>query len=209
MRKLSLVLLILLIGWVKSNDLHFVTEKKDALIGSIVKDFVDIKYPNYRFRTFVYVSIKKQKLYVVKDSTIFMQFPISSSKFGVGSDYGSEKTPLGLHKIESKIGENTPLGGIIIGKDYSGNNAIILTEAKSSGKDEVTTRALRLQGLEKGINKGGNKDSYKRDIYIHGTPEEGLIGTPASHGCIRMKNEDVIRLYNYISNDTYVIILDN
>ena len=78
-----------------------------------------------------------------------------------------------------------------------------------TGEDAITTRVLTLEGLENGINKGGELDSYGRHIYIHGTAEEGLIGQPASHGCVRMRNEDVIDLFNRVDKGLKVIILNN
>lgn len=178
-------------------------------LAELVQDFVSIKYSKYKMKEYIYVGVKRQRLYLISDTTVVMSFPISTSKYGIGSEKLSEKTPIGLHQIESMVGENTPINGIILGTSYTGKIATVISEAKSGNTDDVTTRAMRLEGLENKINKGGNKDSYSRDIYIHGTPEEGLIGTPASHGCIRMKNKDVIALFNRVKTGTYVIILNN
>lgn len=178
-------------------------------LAELVQDFVSIKYSKYKMKEYIYVGVKRQRLYLISDTTVVMSFPISTSKYGIGSEKFSEKTPIGLHQIESMVGEDAPINGIILGTSYTGKTATIISEAKSGNTDDVTTRAMRLEGLENKINKGGNKDSYSRDIYIHGTPEEGLIGTPASHGCIRMKNKDVITLFNRVKTGTYVIILNN
>jgi lipoprotein-anchoring transpeptidase ErfK/SrfK len=185
------------------------TPTNDNRLAGLINNFVSIKYSKYKMKEYIYIGVKRQKLYLISDTTVILSFPISTSKYGVGSEKNSEKTPVGLHQIKTKVGEETPLNGIILGNAYTGKNATIITEEKSGKIDDVTTRALRLEGLEKNINKGGNVDSYSRSIYIHGTPEEGLIGTPASHGCIRMKNNDVITLFDKVKAGTYVIILNN
>ena len=93
------------------------------------------------------------------------------------------------------------------GRVYYGNIANIYIDTTKSKTDDVTSRVLWLEGLEYGINKGVGIDSFKRYIYIHGTSEEGRLGTPASHGCIRMKNKEVIELYKIIEVGTLVLIL--
>jgi len=99
------------------------------------------------------------------------------------------------------------LGAIFKARQNTGRIAQILTGAdERSTADNVTTRILWLDGLEPGVNKGGNVDSYERYIYIHGTDEEGRLGNPASHGCIRMRNADVIDLFNRVDEDTLVVI---
>jgi len=107
------------------------------------------------------------------------------------------------------MGDEVPINGILRYGFYSNEIAQIINEPKTSGKDLVTSRILWLEGLEKGKNKGGLMDSYNRGIYIHGTNEEGLIRTPASHGCVRMNNKDVIELFNIVPKGIYVLILDN
>lgn len=156
----------------------------------------------------LYVSIKDQQLYHLKRNKIINQYPISSAKKGVGNATGSEKTPLGLHYIKEKHGEDTPLNGRMIGRVYYGQIATIFKDTTSSKTDDITSRILWLCGEEEGINKGGNIDSYQRYIYIHGTSEEGKIGQPASHGCIRMKNDDVVELFSNVKLNTRVLILD-
>ena len=155
----------------------------------------------------LFVSIKKQRLYHIKDDSIIKEYIISSSAYGVGSEAGSNKTPLGLHKVNQKYGEKTPINGRMVGRVFDGNIATIYKDNTKSKTDDVTTRILWLEGLEHGRNKGDGIDSFKRYIYIHGTSEEGRLGTPASHGCIRMKNKEVIDLYNKIAIGTLVLIL--
>ena len=155
----------------------------------------------------IFVSTEKQALYYIKNNKIISTFTISSSAYGTGNKSGSNKTPLGLHKIKYKYGEDTPINGRMIGRIYTGDIATIYKDNTKSKTDDITTRILWLEGLELGKNKGDEIDSFKRYIYIHGTSEEGRLGTPASHGCIRMKNKDVIDLYNQVAIGTLVLIL--
>ena len=155
----------------------------------------------------VFVSIEKQKLYHIKNNKIISEFIISSSAYGTGNKSRSNKTPLGLHKVKQKYGDNTPINGRMIARVYNGDIATIYKDSTKSKTDDVTTRILWLEGLEHGRNKGEGIDSFKRYIYIHGTTEEGRLGSPASHGCIRMKNKDVIDLYKIIEVGTLVLIL--
>lgn len=207
MRIVLLCIVALLCGFILP------TEKKTIFstnkTAELVKLYIEVKYPGKNINEFVYIGIKRQRLYLIRDSVIVMSFPVSTSKYGAGPEKDSEKTPVGLHKIESKIGNDTPLYGIILGTKYTGEIAEIINDSVVSSTDDVTTRALRLKGVEKNVNKGGSKDTYERNIYIHGTPEEGLIGKAASHGCIRMKNKDVIELFDAVKNDAYVLILNN
>lgn len=148
------------------------------------------------------VKILEQKLNVFSGKEQIKSYSISTSKYGIGNKAGSNKTPLGLHQIVSKIGKNAFPGTIFKRRRNTGKIA------RSSGGDFITTRILRLAGLEKGINKGKGIDSFQRCIYIHGTPEENLIGKPASHGCIRMKNRDIIELFSMVKRGTLVQIAD-
>ena len=154
----------------------------------------------------IIIDPSKQMLYLIKGKEILKIFPISTSKAGIGSESGSGKTPPGVHRIKEKYGDNAKPGTIFKARVNTGRVAKISTDEIDVPKDKVTTRIMRLKGQEKGINKGENIDSYKRCIYIHGTSEEGLIGKPSSHGCIRMKNDDIIKLYNLVSPGTLVEI---
>jgi hypothetical protein len=160
------------------------------------------------YNELLYVSIKKQKLYHIINNIIIDQYIISSAKKGIGNIRNSDKTPTGLHFIKEKHGHKTPINGRMIARNFEGEIATIFTDSTTSKTDDITSRILWLSGLEQGINKGGNVDSYQRYIYIHGTSEEGKLGIPASHGCIRMKNKDVIKLFNKVNEGTKVLILD-
>jgi len=148
------------------------------------------------------VKISEQKLYLISGNKLVKKYPISTSKYGIGNKIGSNKTPLGLHCISSKIGRNASFGAIFKRRKDTGKIASI----NKGSEDLITTRILRLEGLQRGINKGKDIDSFRRCIYIHGTPEEKLIGKPVSHGCIRIKNSDIMKLYSLVKRGTLVEI---
>ncbi len=154
----------------------------------------------------IVVDISDQRLYLVEDSIIIESYPISSSKYGEGSIENSFKTPLGKHIIKEKIGYGVPLNTIFLARVNTNKKAHIIRSLDDSEDDYVTSRILWLDGLEEGINKGKGVDSFNRFIYIHGTHEEGLIGQKASHGCIRMFNNDVVKLYDMVKKGTKVYI---
>ena len=164
-------------------------------------------YISTDYSELLFVSIENQKMYHIKEGAIVKKYIISSSEYGTGSEAGSNKTPLGLHKVKEKYGDETPINGRMIGRVFYGQIATLYNDKTKSKTDDVTSRIFWLEGLEKGKNKGEGVDSYKRYIYIHGTSEEGRLGTPASHGCIRMKNNEVIDLYKTIAIGTLVLIL--
>lgn len=165
------------------------------------------KYISKYFDELIFVSIHNQKLYHIKNKKIINIFVISSSKYGTGNIKDSNKTPLGLHKVKEKHGKETPINGKMIGRIFYGEISTIYKDTTKSTTDDITSRILWLEGIEIGKNKGDNIDSFRRHIYIHGTSEEGRLGTPASHGCIRMKNKDVIDLYKMVEVGTLVLIL--
>ncbi len=156
----------------------------------------------------ILVILSEQKLLLMKQGEAVASYAISGSAFGAGSQAGSNKTPLGTHKISEKIGDTVPLGGVFRSRVYKGEMAKIYTDETDVDDDLVTTRIMWLRGQESGVNVGPGIDSHARFIYIHGTPEEGLIGRPASHGCIRMYNKDVIDLFNAVPLGTLVEILE-
>lgn len=154
------------------------------------------------------VDVSEQVIRVFSGNNIVHTYPVSTAINGVGSKSGSDRTPLGKHRIAQKIGEGAALGAVFKSRENTGRIANILTKpGEESHEDNVTTRILWLDGLEPGENHGGNVDSMSRAIYIHGTDEEGKIGRPASHGCIRMRNRDIVELYGMVSVDTNVDII--
>lgn len=155
----------------------------------------------------IQVDIAAQQLTLYNGKEIVRTYPCSTSRYGIGNLSGSNKTPLGLHTVVEKYGDNVPFGGIFSSRRFTGEIAAINETQIPSPEDHITSRILRLAGLQEGVNKGGLVDSYDRYIYIHGTPDEGLIGSPASHGCIRLKNADVIELYEHVPVSTEVEII--
>jgi lipoprotein-anchoring transpeptidase ErfK/SrfK len=152
------------------------------------------------------VDISEQRLYLIENSLIKASYPISTSKYGEGSIENSFKTPLGKHSIKEMIGEEAEINTIFTSRINTKRSATIIDQFQDTDNDYVTSRIMWLDGEEDGLNKGGNVDSFRRYIYIHGTHEEGLIGTKASHGCIRMFNYDVIELFNLVNIGTKVLI---
>ena len=147
----------------------------------------------------IVVSTRDQKLALLDRGTLLATYPVSTSKFGLGDRPGSRFTPLGQLQIAEKIGDNAPPGAVF--KDRRRTGEIVL--ANSLGRDPIVTRILWLRGLE-----SQNANAFARDIYIHGTPEEWRIGSPASYGCIRMRSSDVAQLYNIVGIGAAVTIVD-
>ncbi len=164
-------------------------------------------YPNLEAMDGAVVSISQQRLYLIESGNSVAEYVISSSRYGQGSESGSLKTPLGMHRVQQKFGADAPSGTIFKSRVNTGEVAEIIKEPRRTDDDFVTTRILWLQGLEPGLNQGESIDSFKRYIYIHGTHEEGLIGQPASKGCIRMFNEDVITVFDQLPEQALVVIL--
>ncbi len=161
---------------------------------------------SYAESAHIEVDISEQRLYLVENSLIKASYPISTSKYGEGSIENSFKTPLGKHSIKEMIGEEAEINTIFTSRINTKRSATIIDQFEDTDNDYVTSRIMWLDGEEDGLNKGGNVDSFRRYIYIHGTHEEGLIGTKASHGCIRMFNYDVIELFNLVNIGTKVLI---
>ena len=153
------------------------------------------------------VNIGEQTLYLMNEQgDVEREYPVSTSKYGVGNESGSEKTPLGLHRIKDKIGGSMPINMVMVGREPKGLLQDCINEGMELPDDVITSRIMWLEGMEPGRNQGGYVDTYNRYIYIHGTSEESKIGTPASIGCIRMLNEDVIELYRLVDTGTEVLI---
>jgi lipoprotein-anchoring transpeptidase ErfK/SrfK len=147
----------------------------------------------------IVVSVPDQTLALVDKGVVTARFPVSTSKFGLGDRPNSYATPLGSLEIASKIGANAPLGTVFKSRKPTGE----ILPPNAQGRDPIVTRILWLRGLEK-----ANARAYSRNIYIHGTPVEKLIGRPVSYGCIRMRSRDVARLYGAVNVRTKVAVLN-
>ncbi len=164
------------------------------------------RYADYITCPWLLVKTSTQLLHVIENKVDVCQYRISTSKFGNGCEQDSFKTPLGAHLVAQRIGADKCVGEIFVGREPTGKIGKIISEAQESGSDLILTRILWLKGLECNINAGAGVDSYHRYIYIHGTHEEGLLGTAASHGCIRMANTEIIELFGRVSDGTFVFI---
>ncbi len=151
----------------------------------------------------IFINTTKQKLYLLDNNKIKYQFPISTSLNGTGCQEDSYKTPIGLHNVVSKIGTGLPAGTLFKNRRPTRR---IVSPLPQDKYDYITSRIIRLNGLEDDINKGGIVDTYNRYIYIHGTPHVDNLGKPKSHGCIRLSDDDVITLFNSIKYKTLVLI---
>ncbi|MAH08222.1 MAG: L,D-transpeptidase [Euryarchaeota archaeon] len=144
------------------------------------------------------VSIKWQKLFLIKADCPPTIYPISTSKNPPSCKEGSFGTPLGLHTVAEKIGAGATRGTVFKGRvpqAYTYENA----PPEEREKNLITTRIIRIRGLEAGLNSGKSHDSFERYIYLHGTNHEAQIGQPFSMGCIELKNEDIERLYDRVA----------
>jgi lipoprotein-anchoring transpeptidase ErfK/SrfK len=147
----------------------------------------------------IVVSTREQKLAILDRGNVLAIYPVSTSKFGLGDWRGSRFTPLGKLQIAQKIGGNAPSGAVFKDRRRTGETVA----PDSPGRDPIVTRILWLRGLE-----AQNANAFSRDIYIHGTPEERLIGMPASYGCIRMRSSDIIQLYDVVGTGAAVTIVN-
>jgi len=154
----------------------------------------------------LHVSIANQELTVIDNNELIKNYRISTAKNGAGELANSEKTPRGMHIIRAKIGKDCAINTVFVGRRSTGE--IYTPELKNNypDRDWILTRILWLSGLEIGKNRLGNNDTMRRYIYIHGTPEEVDMGAPGSKGCIRMKNKDLIELFDMIECYTKVHI---
>ena len=154
---------------------------------------------------YIGVSIHLQELYLLEDGTVRRIFSISTSKKEPSCIEDSLGTPWGLHKISAKVGDGAPMGMVFRGREPTGK-CFHEYDDKTNQQNLITTRILRLSGLERGLNSGGNCDSWRRYIYIHGTNHEEKIGSPASSGCVQLSNVDVMTLFEMVTVGTLVLI---
>jgi hypothetical protein len=145
------------------------------------------------------VSVPEQRMVVFKKGVPIAQYPVSTSKFGLGDRPGSRATPLGRLEVARKIGKGAPIGAVFKSRRRTGE----VLPPDAPGRDPIVTRILWLRGLER-----QNAHSFGRCIYIHGTPEERNIGTPASYGCIRMRSVDVASLFATVGEGAELNILN-
>ena len=142
-----------------------------------------------QIRNEVIVSVKEQKLMLLQNGAKVTTYPVSTSKFGLGDGYGTMATPVGAMAVAQKIGDRAPIGAVFHHRRFTGE----ILKPNAPGRDPIITRIMWLRGLEASTAR-----AFARCIYIHGTPQEKMIGKPASYGCIRMKSKDVTDLYSQL-----------
>ncbi len=152
------------------------------------------------------ISIPKQQLDLIDNGSMIISYPVSTALNGSGEQMDSECTPTGWHKIRAKIGSSQPTNSVFAGRRLTGEIYSSELSKQFPERDWVLSRILWLGGLESGKNRYGQVDSTWRYIYIHGCPDELMTGKPESHGCVRMKNQDVIDLFEQIVVGTPVYI---
>ena len=143
------------------------------------------------------VDVPRQRLRVITRRGAWRVFRISTAANGLGNATGSNATPTGWHRVASRIGAGAPTGQVF--RSRRRTRRVLAPELwqMPEGEDLILTRILRLAGLEPGVNRGPGIDSFARYIYIHGTNHEQHLGRPASHGCIRMANRDIVELCDF------------
>ena len=153
---------------------------------------------DYRHR--MILSVADQKMIVLRDGKPLSSYSVSTSKFGLGDRPGSYATPLGVLRIKEKIGHGLPAGAVFKSRKPTGE----VLPVDAPGRDPIVTRILWLEGLDE-----RNRNAYRRYIYIHGTPEERNVGRPVSYGCIRMRSQDVIELFETVGLNSKILITPN
>ncbi len=152
------------------------------------------------------VSLTRQRLWLDTDRGR-QEYLVSTSRHGPGERLGSQATPRGRHYIRARIGAGLPEAAVLVGRRFSGEIYTPALGRRYPGRDWILTRILWLSGLEPGRNRLGSVDSMRRYIYIHGTPDEEPMGVPWSHGCIRMRNRDIVALFDQVAAGTLVEII--
>lgn len=152
------------------------------------------------------VDVAAQCLELWRDGRLEAAWPVSTARKGVGERSGSEQTPRGRHYVRARIGRGLPRGAVLRGRRPTGEVWSAELARAQPGRDWILTRILWLCGCEPGRNRLGEVDSQRRYIYIHGTPDSEPMGVPLSHGCIRMRNDDILELFERVPAGTPVDI---
>lgn len=154
----------------------------------------------------IHISISQQTLTFTDTHGQHHCFSVSTAKNGPNQQEGSGGTPLGKHRVRAKIGADAPLNAVFVGRRFTGEIYTSELGAHHPERDWILTRILWLAGCEPGFNQGGNVDTMRRYIYIHGTPDSEPMGVPLSHGCIRMRNTELMWLFEQVAPYCPVII---
>lgn len=153
------------------------------------------------------ISIPAQTLALLSDAgKELRRYPVSTSRNGPGEQWGSLCTPRGHHLIRARIGAGQPLNTVFVGRRPTGEIYTAELGERFPGRDWILSRLLWLSGCELGVNRLGKVDTMRRCIYIHGSPDSSEMGKPGSHGCIRMRNTDIVELFDLVPRGTAVNI---
>ncbi|EKU39183.1 cell wall-recycling L,D-carboxypeptidase ElsL [Acinetobacter sp. AYS6] len=151
----------------------------------------------------VLIDLENQTLTLPKHNKFYV---ISTGKNGIGEQENTGRTPRGWHRVAKKIGADSPQNAVFIARKPTGEVYSTELAAQYPERDWILSRILWLDGLEEGFNKGEDHDTMQRYIYIHGTPDTQPMGVPMSHGCVRMRNEEIIELFDLVAEDALVYL---
>ena len=152
------------------------------------------------------IRVPDQRLELLEDGAVAASYPVSTARNGLGERRGSGCTPRGWHRIRIKIGAGLPLNAVFVGRRPTGEIYSSDLAASYPERDWILTRILWLTGLETGFNRGGDRDTLRRFIYLHGCPDEAPMGIPLSHGCIRLRNPDLLELFDRVEAGDRVFV---
>lgn len=151
------------------------------------------------------VDVARQTITLIVGAEAEAAYPVSTALAGLGGEEGSHCTPPGWHRVHGRIGRDQPVGALFVSREPTG----AVWSGEPTESDLILTRILTLEGLEDGVNRGAGRDSLERYIYVHGTNHPERLGTPVSHGCIRMRNEDIVDLFERVrEGDPLVVAVD-
>lgn len=157
----------------------------------------------------IVIDLGRQHLWALEDGRIYLEASVSAAANGPGEREGSGCTPRGRHEICERIGGDNPVDTVFVGRRPTGERYSPALGAASPERDWILARILRLSGLEEGRNLGGDVDTFARYIYIHGCPDETPLGIPGSHGCIRMRNAELVTLFDWTRDGELVLITED
>jgi L,D-transpeptidase YbiS len=156
----------------------------------------------------IIIHIPTQTLELLDDNgKLLRRYPVSTGANGVGEENGSFCTPRGKHVIRARIGSGQPENAVFVERRPTGEIYTPELGARHSGRDWILTRILWLSGCESGYNRSGSCDTMRRYIYIHGTPDNTPLGKPGSRGCVRMRNAELVELFELVKAGTEVEIM--
>lgn len=156
----------------------------------------------------VEISLSQQRLRLLQGKSVLKEYAVSTARNGAGEQTDSGCTPRGVHIVAEKIGAGCEPNTVFVGRRPTGETYRPALRKQQPQRDWILTRVLWLSGTEPGVNQGGDVDTYSRYIYIHGAPDDVGMGSPGSAGCIRMRNADVLDLFDRVTVGTRVIIAD-